>query len=512
MRVSPSIAGLLAGLSLAPVAAADDAVLTVDGGVLGTSVTYGTDGDLGQLYLLFVSFSNGPTPLALLDPAVPGFLSVGIDLLDFLTVSAIPAPAVYPLPASASLSGLTLHSQFVTLLGPTTFVDEVSNPCSFVLALPGDSHLTLGDNITARQGHTLSPLPGGGAIAIGGDLPDGLGGLTTLNSFEVYNSCGQSFTQVGGTLTQARSTHTATTLADGRILLLGGYGADGVVDDTGEIYDPVTGGTTAIAPMGQPRTQHTATLLADGRVFVAGGSSLFDLSDPINSLAQSTASTQVYDPVADSWSNGPNLPEPLIAHTATLLGNGKVLVAAGVETAVVFGVPFPDVSNSARLYNPTTNSFETAPAVPGNRAYHGAASLDDGSALVYGGADGSFVTLIATTLNTAARYDPTTNTWSTTGNLVQARAYPNTVEGANNGTLVMGGLDTVDLITGTGLASTVIERLDPVSLTWSSVGSVVQTRQVGRSVPIGSGERVLTVGRGETVAVPVIQNAEIFIP
>ncbi|QDU68486.1 Kelch repeat-containing protein [Engelhardtia mirabilis] len=516
MRVSLPAAGLLAGLSLAhlaPLANAEDAVLTVDGGVLGTPVTYATAGDLGQFYVLFVSFNQGPTPLALIDPTNPGLLSVGIDLLDFLTVSAIPVPAVYPLPASAALDGLALNAQFITILGPTSFVDEVSNPCRIVLALPGSTHFTLGENVTARQGHTLSPLPGGGAIAIGGDEPDGLGNLTTLNSFEIYDDCGQSFAQTTGTLTQARSTHTATVLTDDRILLLGGYGADGVVDNTGEIYDPVTGTSAATANMSMPRTQHTATRLADGRVLVIGGSSLFDLSDPINSLASSTATTEIYDPVADSWSPGPNLPEPLIGHTATLLGNGKVLVAGGVATAVVFGIPFPDVSNAARLYNPVTNTFESVAAVPGNRAYHGAVGLPDGSALVYGGADGSFVTLTATTLTSAARFNPSTNTWAATGSLNQARAYPNTVLGASGGTLVMGGLQTVDLVSGSGQPSLNYERLDPVSLTWTTAGAGLVEREVGRSVAIDGGIRVLTVGRGEIAGGPaVVKSAEVYVP
>lgn len=512
MRVSLPAAGLLAGLALAPAAHADDAVLTVDGGVLGTPLVYGTAGDVGQFYVLLVSFNAGPTPIALIDPLVPGSLAVGIDLLDYLTVSAIPVPAVYPLPASAALDGFPLHAQFFTILGATTFVDEVSNPCTIVLALPGTTKFTLGENVTARQGHTLSPLPGGGAIAFGGDEPDGAGNLTTLNSFEVYDDCGQEFTQTTGTLTQARSTHTATVLADGRILLLGGYGTDGIVDDTGEIYDPTTGTSAAIAPMGQARTQHTATLLADGRVFVVGGSSKFDLDDPVGSLAQSTSSTQVYDPGTNAWSAGPNLPEALIGHTATLLGNGKVLIAGGVETAVVFGIPFPDVSGAARLYDPVTNALQTVPNVPGDRAYHGAAALADGSALVFGGADGSFVTLTATALATAARFDPTSNTWASTGSLVQARAYVNSVGGANGGTLAMGGLTTVDLASGSGQPALGIERLDAAALTWSSVGTALVEREVGRSVAIDGGARVLTVGRGESQQTAIIKSAEIFVP
>jgi hypothetical protein len=73
-----------------------------------------------------------------------------------------------------------------------------------------------------------------------------------------------------GSLNVARAFHTATTLPDGRVLVVGGQNAGGVLDSV-EIYDPATGKWTILGTMSTPRVNHTATLMKNGKVMVAGG-------------------------------------------------------------------------------------------------------------------------------------------------------------------------------------------------------------------------------------------------
>ena len=94
-----------------------------------------------------------------------------------------------------------------------------------------------------------------------------------------------------------------------------------------KIYDPVTGVWTSANGMAHPRIKYTLTLLSDGRVIATGG-------EEIRSLAREDASpvlpSEVFDPTTGTWSQSPSLTEPRTCHSATLLSDGRVLLAGGL--------------------------------------------------------------------------------------------------------------------------------------------------------------------------------------
>src|SRR5881628_245516 len=116
----------------------------------------------------------------------------------------------------------------------------------------------------------------------------------------------------------ARVGHTATELADGKVLIIGGQNADGAIKDS-EVFDPASRTFSLGAQSLDGRTEHTATLLADGRVLVIGG----------RANDQRPDSTEIYDPASDAFSRGPKLNIARAGHTATLFGNGRLLIAGG---------------------------------------------------------------------------------------------------------------------------------------------------------------------------------------
>lgn len=112
------------------------------------------------------------------------------------------------------------------------------------------------------------------------------------------------WTTTGGMLA-SRSYHTATLLPNDKVLVAGGYGnigyyGNGSLNST-ELFDPATGTWTPAAPMNTARDEHTATLLADGRVLVTGGE---NISYPGGSKqTNGLKSAEIYNPATNSWSD-----------------------------------------------------------------------------------------------------------------------------------------------------------------------------------------------------------------
>jgi N-acetylneuraminic acid mutarotase len=123
--------------------------------------------------------------------------------------------------------------------------------------------------------------------------------------------------------------------------------------------------------MAVPRALHTATLLPDGRLLVAGG---LDASQRV------FASAEVFDPSDGTWQSTGSMAKPRIFHTATLLPDGKVLVVGG------FGGGF-DALGSAEVYDPASGEWSQVGGMAVRRAFHTATLLPDGRVLVAGGGE-----------------------------------------------------------------------------------------------------------------------------
>ncbi len=123
------------------------------------------------------------------------------------------------------------------------------------------------------------------------------------------------------------------------------------------------------------RTGHTATLLPNGRVLVAGGGD--------GTSANRLTSAELYDPVSGKWSVTGSMTTPRESHTATLLPNGQVLVAGGIVNISPSGGSISvTFTATAELYNPATGNWTTTSSMTTARSGQGATRLQNGQVLV----------------------------------------------------------------------------------------------------------------------------------
>lgn len=512
------IAPLLTAACLTYGALPSDAHIDLErtGGVLGQSVTFNLEGDPGQIFLFLPSTTTGPTPLTSIDPTDLRVLNVGLDLLDFLVVGTLDGAGMasfsFPLPAAPVLAGLPIHSQLMTAPGLPTVIDEISKPNAFILGLPGESHLTVGNLPVTIAGYGTALLPDGRVLLGGGGQVSGVGQTSAAKTLRVFDPQTQAFKTLDPDLSYATITPAAVALADGRVLFCGGVNSNNLVLNGASIYNPATGTVMAAANMTTPRAQHTATLLNDGRVFVTGGVKAIDASDPIGSLSDVLKTSSIYNPITNSWSSAANLPKPRVGHNATLLPSGKVLITGGLELDFLFTFPIPAISSSCRRYNPANNSMQSTASMSGGRALHGQLTLSDGRVMVAGGADGDVLTQNFSSVSTCRVYNEGSNSWTNIASMPTARTLPSLVE-AGGRVHVVSGLSTIDLATLSGNPVTAIISTSTASFAWQPAGQMTTGRPASSAMAIEGGERILILGPATSGGSSTTdKTAEIYIP
>jgi hypothetical protein len=278
----------------------------------------------------------------------------------------------------------------------------------------------------ARQGHTATLLPNGKVLVAGGyNSANG-----RLDSSELYDPANGTWSPTGK-LTGPRELHTETLLPNGKVLVAGGLQADvtsGGHLKSAELYDPATGSWAATGTMGAARILHTMTLLANGKVLVAGGS-----DDKTSNTF--LASAELYDQATGIWTSTGSLITARQFHTATLLLDGKALIAAGRGT-----VPGPNGTANmavatAELFDPATGTWAATGSLLTARENHTATLLPDGRVIAASGGNSNYVA-------SAELYDPAHGTWSPTGSLVRARAGATATLMNNSQLLVTGGISS----------------------------------------------------------------------
>ena len=235
--------------------------------------------------------------------------------------------------------------------------------------------------------------------------------------------------------------------------------------------------------LGTTRSSATATLLGNGKVLVAGGGQSAGDSTPL-------ASTELYNPVTGTFSAAASMTVARKYQTATRLGNGQVLLAGGYNQSSGFLA-------SAELYDPATGTFTATGSMTTARFYHTATLLGNGQVLLAGGYNGSSMT-------SAELYDPATGTFSATGSMPTAH-FSHTATLLNNGqVLVTGGSPSSGASAGTSAA-----LYDPAAGTFSATGNLTQARVWQTATLLGNGKVLIAGGYNGS---SVLASAELYDP
>lgn len=285
----------------------------------------------------------------------------------------------------------------------------------------------------ARFGSTMTLLQNHDVLVTGGESPTGL----TISA-ELYHSATNRWSRTGSMGT-ARANHTATLLANGKVLVAGGYNQDmsgGIA--SAEVYNPATATWSGTGSMATPRESHTASLLASGQVLVSGGN--------LDFLDGAVGSTETYDPKTGKWTTVGRMMTSRSSHVSVTLNDGSVIVAGGEYGNQAGSNPLAMTDRfnpNLGSWNPVGDMQVAQGAIShiAGRAFHTATMLSDGRVLVAGGF-GYIADFTQTViLQTAEIFDPATGTWTLTGNMNQARAQHAAVVLADGRTLVAGGYD-----------------------------------------------------------------------
>ena len=236
--------------------------------------------------------------------------------------------------------------------------------------------------------------------------------------------------------------------------------------------------------MNNPRLAHTATLLPNGKVLVAGG-----LGRDFNAQA----SAELYDSATGEWIPTTPMNHKRFFHSATLLPNGKVLIAGGAE--------FDSISAdaTAELYDPITQRWALTGPMSGPRQSHTATLLPNGMVLVAGGAPIPLPDSDSPYLTGAELYDPGSQNWTPTGSLNSGRIFHTATLLPTGKVLLVGGR-TAGVIE-------IPELYDPLRGQWLMAESLARFSHSANPLPDG---KVLVAGGAESNAYRATNTATLY--
>ncbi len=315
----------------------------------------------------------------------------------------------------------------VLIAGGSDETAELFDPAS-------ESFAPTGSMSTSRYGATATLLANGKVLIVGGFGP-GTSELPRLATAELYDPLRGTFSETGS-MAFPRVLHAATLLSDGRVLITGGTtesAGGGAATTSAELYDPRTGIFTSAGSLISDRAQHTATLLANGQVLIAGGWN-GHAADAADDPPWDPLFAELYDPASGNFTATSTMSTTRIGHSAIRLPNGKILILGGIPNPQNLHQPVNP--RYAELYDPTAHTFSPVGNLTLSQTGYSATLLTNGKILIAGGEDQRHA------VGTAELLDPASGSLTATGGLVTERKGHTATLLLDGRVLVTGGVDS----------------------------------------------------------------------
>lgn len=251
----------------------------------------------------------------------------------------------------------------------------------------------------ARVRHAMLALPDG-SILLSGGTP-AAGGAPTAD-LQLLAAGDDRFRPLGQ-LASPRAGHSATMSLGGIVYFIGGVASDedGVPVATIELYRPQDQTLRIVegAQLAVPRTGHTATALGDGRILIVGGLTPSDPPCSPEPCFDAVEEVEVFDPILGESTPVDAIAGGVYEHSAVAIAGGRILISGGRDGA---GQPTAD----AFVFDPDVEGLVPTRALESPRAGQAATVLCDGTVLVAGGTGIDAEPLPSERYNPAARLEP----------------------------------------------------------------------------------------------------------